>query len=327
MNCPFCNNEISDKAKFCGKCGGKIPERGTVNLNPTTNQMPPRIHRCQGCGAEMTGNGDYCGNCRTRGIIDDRTSRQPKKVGPSPKASVTPATPPPLPPQPPKKKKSVVPTILLILLCILLSGSAIFLGYSFLTKSFIFEESTEEKTAEEDTTSISEDTEATTTDVSEDTEATTEAPATPIKIAQQYRKDAEEYNGHAYAIFNFEEEGLTSFNGCERFCESMGGHLAVIDDAAENEFLYKYVQSCGLKLAFFGYTDQDQEGKWKWVNGSTSTYTNWCQVYGKEQPNNGKNNSTSGGENYAEFYKDTADGTWNDAIFGKNTYRFICEWE
>lgn len=153
----------------------------------------------------------------------------------------------------------------------------------------------------------------------------------PYDIAKMYELNAEseimEYDGHAYAIFNFMTLGLGSFDACEEYCEEMGGHLAVINSQEENEAVYKLVTDSGLKLAFFGYTDQEIEGEWEWVDGSDNSYTNWCKISGKEQPNNGAANGGKDPENYAEFYKETANGMWNDAIFGANTYRFVCEWE
>ena len=77
----------------------------------------------------------------------------------------------------------------------------------------------------------------------------------------------------------------------------------------------------------FGFSDRDSEGDWEWITGEPIDYTNWCYADGKEQPNDGASRMDGKSEDYAEFYKDTADGTWNDATFGKNTYHFICEWE
>lgn len=130
------------------------------------------------------------------------------------------------------------------------------------------------------------------------------------------------YDGHVYAIFNIRKEGLNSFQETERWCETRGGHLAVINSEEENEFIYQYVLDSGLKLAFFGYTDEKEEGGWEWVYGE-SDYTNWADG----QPNNGANNENHKDEDYAEFYRKNSDGTWNDAIFAVNTHRFICEWE
>ncbi len=142
------------------------------------------------------------------------------------------------------------------------------------------------------------------------------------EVHEKYTQAAVTYEGHVYAIFNYKNEGLDSWDECKKFCEDMGGYLAVINSEAENDFVYKYVRDSSLRVAFFGYTDRKKEGKWKWVHGESS-YTNWA----KGQPNNGKNNKNKEQEDYAEFYKESADGTWNDAPFGSNTYRFICEWE
>jgi hypothetical protein len=90
----------------------------------------------------------------------------------------------------------------------------------------------------------------------------------------------------------------------------------------ENTFLYGYMKSQGLQSAYVGFTrDVAQPGVWRWVNGGTSTFTNW----GPGEPNNAR-----GQENYAEFYWEYPDGTWNDGDFGVSTLgdngAFICEW-
>ena len=131
-------------------------------------------------------------------------------------------------------------------------------------------------------------------------------------------------NGHHYAVYDYNDYGLyEDFDAWEQFCEDRGGYLAVIENRAENDFIYQYLRDSGLTLAFFGYTDQNSEGKWTWVNGRHSDYTNWA--YG--QPNNGSTTKGKKAENYAQFFKDTADGTWNDSQIAVNTYKFVCEWD
>ncbi|MCD7758001.1 MAG: ABC transporter substrate-binding protein [Clostridiales bacterium] len=161
----------------------------------------------------------------------------------------------------------------------------------------------------------------------EDGQTDTDTDTNNVQVQVQeeetlWPSDALEYDGHRYAIYDLEEESLDSWDAVEAFCEEMGGHLAVIDSQEENDALYQYVLDSGLTLAFFGYSDQDEEGNWQWVAGDSS-YTNWLEG----QPNNGAANSNGSAENYAEFSKDAADGTWNDAPFGANTYHFICEWD
>ena len=104
---------------------------------------------------------------------------------------------------------------------------------------------TEESTAQ--TTSVSE----TNTTTAPTTTTTTTAPPEdsenyedsdyygdlPIDIALSYTERAEEFDGHAYAVYNFVDEGLDDYDDIERFCESMGGHLATISSQEENDFL------------------------------------------------------------------------------------------
>lgn len=54
MNCPFCNTEIADNAKFCPRCGKKIAD-----------YKPPEKPRCPKCGAEIAdyGKSDFCTEC------------------------------------------------------------------------------------------------------------------------------------------------------------------------------------------------------------------------------------------------------------------------
>lgn len=179
-------------------------------------------------------------------------------------------------------------------------------------------------TTEEEDSDTEEDQE----DESEEDE-TEEDDNTPMSKAEKYKdaacKAPAEFGGHAYAVFDYKDLGLKrSFNACEDYCEKIGGHLAVISSQEENDFLYDYVKHGASSYAFFGYTDQKDEGDWRWVDGSTSSYENWWKNGSKKenQPNN-----RNGKEHYAQFYGDKNDGSWCDARFGEGSRKFICEWE
>lgn len=105
------------------------------------------------------------------------------------------------------------------------------------------------------------------------------------------------YKNHLYAII----DTASSWEEAEAVCESYGGHLAVINDVQENEVLFDYMTNKGYSSAFFGYSIQD-DGSWEWVDGSTSSYTNW----GYGEPNG------EGYEKYGQFYSGTEDYMWND---------------
>ena len=122
------------------------------------------------------------------------------------------------------------------------------------------------------------------------------------------------YNGHAYALSNNNLE----WHDAERLCEMLGGHLVVIDDALENEFVRNiaYVEGKSTYTAL-GFTDEEVEGKWVWVNGSTSKYTNWYPG----EPNDGGGRSSI--QDHAYMY---SDGKWDDGYPG-SANRYMCEWE
>ena len=232
-----------------------------------------------------------------------------------------------------KDTGKIVGIIIAIVLVIAIAAGAALLVH-FISKGGI---GNKDKTTTETTvtSTVREEEEESTTEpenpkeeTSEPKETTTK-PETPtkdtgiLKKAKKYNEDAEEYEGHAYAIFNYKDNELKDYKDCEKFCEEMGGHLAVINSQEENDFIYDYIGRKGYTLVMFGYSDEKGEGKWKWVNGSKSKYTNWAEG----QPNNGANNRSGISENYAEFSKHPANGQWNDTEFGSNTYNFICEWE
>lgn len=99
--------------------------------------------------------------------------------------------------------------------------------------------------------------------------------------------------------------------------------MAVINNEAENEFLFQYMLSCGYTEAFFGYTDKENEGDWSWVSSDNSNFEDWgMNDEGEREPN-----SDHPYEDYAEFDTGMIDGYWNDSQYGYNgAYAYICEW-
>ena len=144
------------------------------------------------------------------------------------------------------------------------------------------------------------------------------------------------YNGHTYGFYNADAYGLDSYSKVALFCQQQGGHLGVINDSKENKYLFDLVRNNYDGTAFFGYSDERQEGKWVW-EGDDSDYENWTRYGDWNLPDNGEGwgggEWKNGGEDYAEFNYDIRksdipnDGTWNDAAFRENTDIFICEWE
>ena len=118
------------------------------------------------------------------------------------------------------------------------------------------------------------------------------------------------YNYNYYYTSNIDADAPTAISNCS----AAGGHLVSINDAEENI----YVSSILPGHFWIGYTDELVEGTFVWVDGSTSTYTNWAN----NEPNN---SGPTNNEDYTLINATgTGDGFWND---GDNTssFPYVCE--
>jgi hypothetical protein len=87
----------------------------------------------------------------------------------------------------------------------------------------------------------------------------------------------------------------------------MGEHLATINDAAENQWVFATfspIAAGTLNNLLIGLNDLEVEGSHVWVSGEESNYRNWAG----SEPNN-----ANGGEDYVLMYSSGTDaGMWND---------------
>ena len=146
--------------------------------------------------------------------------------------------------------------------------------------------------------------------MTEDTDISTNAaPASAVS-----------WNGHSYQIFDLDE--ITTWPAAKAYCESLGGYLATITSAEEDSFVYNnVVLASGYKDAYFGFTDMEEEGTWKWVTGESTDYKNFAPW----EPSSGV------AENFALYYHKFSNGKWGDGDFRTDTIdnggkAFICEW-
>ncbi|MEL6926105.1 MAG: lectin-like protein, partial [Bacteroidota bacterium] len=100
------------------------------------------------------------------------------------------------------------------------------------------------------------------------------------------------FNGSKY----FYNAASVTWNEAQSAAENNGGHLVVINDAAENQFLRNQTET----RFWIGLNDFANEGNFVWVNGDPLNYTNW---------NNDEPNNFNGNEDVAEFL---TSGRWND---------------
>ena len=124
----------------------------------------------------------------------------------------------------------------------------------------------------------------------------------------------ENYNGHEYWFF----EDAVDWQTAKKICEAKGGHLTVIDNADENNFVLSGIKKTSKENAWIGVTDIAQENVWKDVKGNPVQYSNWAE----NQPDN-----WLGIEDYVHLRKD---GTWNDCrgfVPMHDSYGFVCEFD
>ena len=111
--------------------------------------------------------------------------------------------------------------------------------------------------------------------------------------------------GHYYYLV-----GPTYWTNAQAQAMNLGGYLAAINDAAENDWLLATFGNYGgqSRVLMIGFTDEVQEGQWGWSNGEPVTYVNWASG----EPNNGQGIFPY--ENVAVMYGagDPREGSWND---------------
>jgi len=101
-------------------------------------------------------------------------------------------------------------------------------------------------------------------------------------------------NGHSYFLTN----ASLSKTAAQTLASNMGGYLASITSAAENDFITSLASNPALP-PWIGLSDAVSEGTFVWDNGEPVSYTNWTVG----EPNN------SGNEDCVQLY---LTGTWND---------------
>ena len=101
-------------------------------------------------------------------------------------------------------------------------------------------------------------------------------------------------------VYRFYTAGIP-YALAERYCEELGGNLVKIESEEKNNVIAQKVKELN-KTFYIGASDEKEEGKFVWRDGSAVTYTNWSQ----NEPNN---SADCGGENYVLMY---ANGKWND---------------
>jgi Lectin C-type domain len=89
-------------------------------------------------------------------------------------------------------------------------------------------------------------------------------------------------NGHSYYLLT-----TGNWTDSEAFAQTLGGHLATINDAAEDNWVYTtFSNFAGTpRSVWIGFNDAAVEGSFVWASGEPVSYTNWYPG----EPNNNLN--------------------------------------
>uniref|UniRef100_UPI0031B5B5EF immunoglobulin-like domain-containing protein n=1 Tax=Clostridioides difficile TaxID=1496 RepID=UPI0031B5B5EF len=113
------------------------------------------------------------------------------------------------------------------------------------------------------------------------------------------------YNPQNGNYYQFVEAKRITWKNAKERAEKMEyrglkGHLATIKSKYELDLF----NCLTTKTVWLGATDEEEEGKWKWVTGEPVKFTNWCV---------GEPNNLGGTEDYMSSIKNSG-GLWNDTV-------------
>ena len=141
--------------------------------------------------------------------------------------------------------------------------------------------------------------------------AKAEKKVAPLNPAQA---GAVAWNGHKYKYI---ADKLT-WPDEKAKCEEMGGHLLIIDDRAEQDFVTQSLNALGGRTykVWLGITHGGTPGQWRTLNGGELTFTNWAPG----EPNGGRDAP-------AAYLLLEWGGRWDDAPGFPAALSYICEWD
>ncbi|KAK2830785.1 hypothetical protein Q5P01_018716 [Channa striata] len=91
-------------------------------------------------------------------------------------------------------------------------------------------------------------------------EPTTKPASVPVTCPSDWHL----FNNSCYLIFPIPMDWLAG----QRFCQTQGGHLAIIHTAEEQTFVWNLLPRGHWNAYWIGITDGHTEDQWKWVDGT-----------------------------------------------------------
>lgn len=131
-------------------------------------------------------------------------------------------------------------------------------------------------------------------------------------VSAQAILDTASYGGNTYhLVAGTSSGGGITWTAGEAFARTLGGHLATVNDLAEQQFIFstwgsfQVVGQLPVHALWIGLTDQASEGTFQWISGDAAPFRHWRA---------GEPNDT-GNEDFVYIWSTTEPqvaGLWND---------------
>ena len=139
------------------------------------------------------------------------------------------------------------------------------------------------------------------------TTITSGSPAVPSIPA-----DAQAFDGNHYKFIR----GNVGWHDAKRQCESIGGHLVIINNDGEQDFVNSLIRNVH-GYVYIGLTNEETQGEWKWTDGRSLTFAKWAP---------GEPNNAGGVEHWGCI--NARHGLWLDiAKTHPKVVGFVCQWD
>ena len=119
-----------------------------------------------------------------------------------------------------------------------------------------------------------------------------------------------DWKGHGDRCYLWSDE-KSNWKDAEEFCKKKGGHLASVTSEAVDTYIAGEKEKRRLRNLWIGGSDKENQGVWKWTDGSPWNFTNWY----KDQPN------SRGASNCLRYINDKKE--WDDAPCNRDG-TFVC---
>jgi len=128
---------------------------------------------------------------------------------------------------------------------------------------------------------------------------------------QDCEQSWEAHGQHCY----FWSDHIETWDWAEQFCLKKGAHLASVTSNSTNQYILRGIMKRNInENMWIGGTDKDEEGVWKWADGSPWEFTDW-QTGRPGRPNERQN---------CLHYDAFVDFKWYDYRCYDRSYKFLC---